>query len=110
MRYLFTIEFIDENFVRFICEFSKSFVPCKPVSEVFYISHTLSISLCSSVQIKNCYVNFTTDNEGVQREEAAWKFALSMKHKSYTRDCTKQTSKIPQLQKIDLNLLTITFT
>ena len=49
----------------------KGFVPCKPVSEVSYISHTLSISLCSSVQIKNCYVNFTTDNEGVQREEAA---------------------------------------
>ena len=32
-----------------------------------------------------------------------------MKDKSYTRDYTKQTSKIPQLQNIDLNLLTITF-
>ena len=32
-----------------------------------------------------------------------------MKDKTYTRDCTKQTSKIPQLQNLDLNLLTITF-
>ena len=32
-----------------------------------------------------------------------------MKDQSYTRDSTKQTSKIPQLQNIDLNLLTITF-
>ena len=32
-----------------------------------------------------------------------------MKDKSYTRDCTKQASKIPQFQNIDLNLLTITF-
>ena len=37
------------------------------------------------------------------------KLTLSMKDKNYTRDCTKQTSKIPQLQNIDLNLLTITF-
>ena len=32
-----------------------------------------------------------------------------MKDKTYTRDCTKQTSKIPQLQNLDLNLPTITF-
>ena len=32
-----------------------------------------------------------------------------MKDKTYTRDRTKQTSKIPQLQNPDLNLLTITF-
>ena len=32
-----------------------------------------------------------------------------MKDKSYTRDCTKQTSEFPQLQNIDLNLLTISF-
>ena len=81
----------------------------EPVSEVFYTSNTLSMSLCSSVQIRHCYVNFTTDNEGIQREKAAWKLLLSMKDKSYTRDCTKQTSKIPRLQNIDLNLLTITF-
>ena len=87
----------------------KKFFPWKPVSEVFYTSNTLSISLCSSVQIKNCYVNFTTENEGIQREKATWKLLLSMKDKNYTRDCTKQTSKIPQLQNIDLNLLTITF-
>ena len=87
----------------------KKVVPWKPVSEVFYTSNTLSMSLCSSVQIRHCYVNFTTDNEGIQREKAASKLLLSMKDKSYTRDCTKQTSKIPRLQNIDLNLLTITF-
>ena len=75
------------------------------MSEVFYTSNTLSISLCSSVQIRHCYVNFTTDNEGIKREKAAWKLLLSMKDKSYTRDCTKQTSKIPRLQNIDLNLV-----
>ena len=32
-----------------------------------------------------------------------------MKDKTYTRDCTKLTSKIPQLQNLDLNLPTITF-
>ena len=32
-----------------------------------------------------------------------------MKDKTYTRDSTKQTSKIPQLQNLNLNLLTITF-
>ena len=32
-----------------------------------------------------------------------------MKDKTYTRDFTKQTSKIPQHQNLDLNLLTITF-
>ena len=32
-----------------------------------------------------------------------------MKDKTYTRDRTKQTSKIPQLQNPDLSLLTITF-
>ena len=87
----------------------KKFFPWKPVSEVFYTSNTLSISLCSSVQIRHCFVNFTTDNEGIEREKAAWKLSLSMKDKTYTRDCTKQTSKIPQLQNLDLNLLTITF-
>ena len=87
----------------------KKFFPWKPVSEVFYTSNTLSISLCSSVQIRHCFVNFTTDKEGIEREKAAWKLSLSMKDKTYTRDCTKQTSKIPQLQNLDLNLLTITF-
>ena len=87
----------------------KKFFPWKPVSEVFYTSNTLSISLCSSVQIRHCFVNFTIDNEGIEREKAAWKLSLSMKDKTYTRDCTKQTSKIPQLQNLDLNLLTITF-
>ena len=87
----------------------KKFFPWKPVSEVFYTSNTLSISLCSSVQIRHCFVNFTTDNEGIEREKAAWKLSLSMKDKTYTRDCTKQTSKILQLQNLDLSLLTITF-
>ena len=87
----------------------KKFVPWKPVSEVFYTSNTLSIALCSSLQIRHCYVNFTTDTEGIQRGKAAWKLPLSMKDKSYTRDCTKQTSEFPQLQNIDLNLLTISF-
>ena len=87
----------------------KKFFPWKPVSEVCYTSNTLSISLCSSVQIRHCFVNFTTDNEGIEREKAAWKLSLSMKDKTYTRDCNKQTSKIPQLQNLDLNLLTITF-
>ena len=87
----------------------KKFVPWKPVSEVFYTSNTLSIALCSSLQIRHCYVNFTTDTEGIQRRKTAWKLPLSMKDKSYTRDCTKQTSEFPQLQNIDLNLLTISF-
>ena len=82
----------------------KKFVPWKPVSEVFYTSNTLSIALCSSFQIRHCYVNFTTDREGIQRGKAAWKLPLSMRDKSYTRDCTKQTSEFPQLQNIDLNL------
>ena len=97
------------KFCSFYTWILKKFVPWKPVSEVFYTSNTLSISLCSSVQIRHCCVNFTTDNEGIRREKAAWKLALSMKDKSYTRDCTKQTSKIPRLQNIDLNLFTITF-
>ena len=87
----------------------KKIVSWKPVSEVFYTSNTLSIALCSSLQIRHCYVNFTTDTEGIKRGKAAWKLPLSMKDKSYTRDCTKQTSEFPQLQNIDLNLLTITF-
>ena len=32
-----------------------------------------------------------------------------MKDKTYTRDCTKQTSKILQLQNLDLNVLAVTF-
>ena len=76
----------------------KKFFPWKPVSEVFNTSNTLSISLCSSVQIRHCFVNFTIDNEGIEREKAAWKLSLSMKDKTYTRDCTKQTSKIPRLE------------
>ena len=87
----------------------KKFVPWKPLSNVFFTSNTFSISLCSSVQIRHCFVHFTTDNEGIQREKGAWKLPLSMKDKTYTRDCTKQTSKIPQLQNLDLNLPTITF-
>ena len=32
-----------------------------------------------------------------------------MKDQSYTRDCTKQTSKLRKIQNIDLNLLRVTF-
>ena len=35
------------------------------------------------------------------------KIPLFMKDHIYTRDCTKQTSKLQQLQNKDLNLLTI---
>ena len=36
----------------------KKFVPWKPVSELFYTSNTLSISLCKSVQIRHWYRSF----------------------------------------------------
>ena len=68
------------------------------MSEVSSTLNTLLVSRCKSVQIGHWYRKFHDI-----------KIPILMKDQSYSRDCTKQTSKLSRPQNILLNLLTITF-
>ena len=86
----------------------KKFFPWRTVSQVFYTSNTLSVSLCRSVQIGHWYRKFRNSKQRNSTRKSCFKIPLLMKDQSCTRDCSKQTREFPQLQNIDLNLLKIT--
>ena len=86
----------------------KKFFPWRTVSQVFFTSNTLSVSLCRSVQIGHWYHKFRNSKQRNSTRKSCFKIPLLMKDQSCTRDCSKQTRELPQLQNIDLNLLKIT--
>ena len=79
------------------------------MSEVFYALNTLSVNRCKSVQIGHRLRKFHNRKRRNSEIKSCIKISLLMKDQSYSRDCTKQTSKLSQPQNILLNLLTITF-
>ena len=108
---------MDFLFIQYLNSI-KQFLHCKTVSEVSSpTANTFLVSLCNSVHLVICTVNCTKNTEGIQRKKAAsnspwvslelvfrWK-----KDQIYTRHCSKLSSKLPQLQNMHLNLLTVTF-
>ena len=109
MRYFFIIEISGGNFIYYISEYLKEVVHWKPVSEVSYALNTLSVSRCKSVQIGHWYRKFCNRKRRNSTIKSCIKIPILMKDQSYSRDCTKQTSKLSRPQNILLNLLTITF-
>ena len=108
MRYLFTIKLINGIFIQFISEFSQTICSLKNSERYlqFYTLNTLSVSLYKPAQFAHLWRKFHRKRRFWMRKNCI-KIPLFMKDQIYIRDCTKQTSKLPQLQNKDLNLLTI---
>ena len=107
---------------KFHFDFSQAIFRCKTVSKVFSpTTDTLSISLYKSVQFGQlCRKLHNMNRRNSTRKSrikaplglvtVSFAFGLSVgKDKIYPCHCSKQTSKLPQLQNIYLNLGKITF-
>ena len=79
------------------------------MSEVSSTLNTLLVSRCKSVQIGHWYRKFHDWKRRNSTIKSCIKIPILMKDQSYSRDCTKQTSKLSRPQNILLNLPTITF-
>ena len=106
---MFTIKLINGIFIHFITEFSQTI--CLPKNSdrylQFYTLNKLSVSLCKSAQFAHSWRKFHNRKRRFWMRKSCIKIPLFMKDQIYIHDCTKQTSKLPQLQNKDLNLLTI---
>ena len=92
----------------FISEFSQTICSWKNRERYLqvYTLNTLSVSLYKSAQFAHLWRKFHRKRRFLTRKNCI-KIPLFMKDQIYIRDCTKQTSKLPQLQNKDLNLLII---
>ena len=92
----------------FISEFSQTICSWKNRERYLqvYTLNTLSVSLYKSAQFAHLWRKFHRKRRFWMRKNCI-KIPLFMKDQIYMRDRTKQMSKLPQLQNIDSNLLTI---
>ena len=107
---MFKIELINGTFIHFVSEFTQTICSLKNSERnlPFYTSNTLSwVCLWKFVQFGHFYRRFHIRKRRNSARKNCIEIPLLMKDQIYTRDCTKQTSKLPRLQKIDL--LKITF-
>ena len=102
---MFKIELINGTFIHFVSEFTQTICSLKNSERnlPFYTSNTLSwVCLWKFVQFGHFYRRFHIRKRRNSARKNCIEIPLLMKDQIYTRDCTKQTSKLPRLQKIDL--------
>ena len=75
MRYLVTVELIEETFIHLISEFSQTICSKWKGERIFNFNSTTNIRsrwvFPSPLHLDICTVNWTTETEGIQWEKAA---------------------------------------